>query len=177
MYFAILRCQLSPIQSRGLGWYKNWRPITLLNFNYKQIATIYANQLKQVLPAIVKDDQKAYIEGQQIIENVRLTQDIISMCDENDSEGAIIFLDQQKAYDRIEWGYLKMCVEKFVLNQNFVTGFSSFTSSVRAVFSWMDFCLNIFNYQDLWGKDVQFLLNYTFYKQSLWLRQLGKITQ
>ena len=86
---------------------KNWRPITLLNNDYKLIAIIYANRLKTILPSIIKDDQKAYIQGRQITESVRLTQDLINLCEDEDLPGAIIFLDQVKAYDRVEWGYLE----------------------------------------------------------------------
>ena len=97
----------------------NWRPITLLNTDYKLIAITYANRLKEILPDLINEDQKAYIEGRQIIENVRLTQDIISFADEENIEGAIIFLDQKKAYDRVEWGYLKMCLETFGFGPKF----------------------------------------------------------
>lgn len=97
----------------------NWRPITLLNTDYKIIAIIYATRLKKTLPLLIKEDQYAYIEGRQITENVRLTQDIIDFTDENDSPGAIIFLDQKKAYDRVEWGYLKLCLKKFGFGPKF----------------------------------------------------------
>jgi hypothetical protein len=30
-----------------------------------------------------------------------------------DEEGAIIFLDQQKAFDRVEWEWIDLCFEKF----------------------------------------------------------------
>ena len=56
---------------------KNWRPITLLNLDYKIIAKIYAERLKKVLPKIINSDQKAFLDGRQISESVRLTQDII----------------------------------------------------------------------------------------------------
>ena len=97
----------------------NWRPITLLNTDYKIIAIIYASRLRGILPFIINEDQKAYIEGRQITESVRLTQDIIDYTDENDRPGAIIFLDQKKAYDRVEWEYLKLCLEKFGFGPRF----------------------------------------------------------
>ena len=48
-----------------------------------------------------------------ITELVRLTQDIIEISDMEMNKGAIIFVDQQKAYYRVEWLYLKMCTKKF----------------------------------------------------------------
>lgn len=39
----------------------NWRPITLLNADYKIIAKTLANRLKEVLPSIVDMDQTCYI--------------------------------------------------------------------------------------------------------------------
>lgn len=97
----------------------NWRPITLLNNDYKLIAIIYASRIKKVLPSIINEDQKAYIEGRQITESVRLTQDVIDIYDKENQPGAIIFLDQQKAYDRIEWGYLEICLKKFGFGPKF----------------------------------------------------------
>ena len=74
----------------------NWRPITLLNIDYKVIAKIYAERLKTVLPYIIGNDQKACIEGRQITETIRLIQDLIDQADNDNTEGAIIFLTNRK---------------------------------------------------------------------------------
>ena len=74
-----------------------------MNTDYKLLAIVYASRLKKVLPTIISDDQKAYIEVREITENVRLTQDLIDLAEIENTPGAIIFLDQKKAYDRVEW--------------------------------------------------------------------------
>lgn len=56
---------------------------------------------KKVLPHPIHSDQKAYISGRQISENIRLTKDI----EEYEIEGAIIILDLEKAFDLVEWEY------------------------------------------------------------------------
>ena len=103
---------------------KNWRPITLLNIDYKIVAKTFAERLKKVLPTIIHPDQKAFLPGRQITHTVRLVQDIIDQAEMEDEEGAIIFLDQEKAFDRVEWGYLDMCLKKFGFGPKFCQNIS-----------------------------------------------------
>ena len=81
----------------------NWRPITLLNVDYKIISKILAERLKKVLPTIINTDQKGFAKGRNIFDGNRLLQDIIDYTEIEDEEGAIIFLEQHKAFDRTEW--------------------------------------------------------------------------
>ena len=39
---------------------KNWRPITLLNIDYKHLAKVYAERLRTILHSIIGDDLHAF---------------------------------------------------------------------------------------------------------------------
>ena len=98
---------------------RNWHPITLLNIHNKILAKIYADRLKLVLPCIIDDDQHAFLKGRQITEAVQLTQDIIEISEHEMQSGAIIFLDQQKAYALVEWLFLKLCMKILGFRERF----------------------------------------------------------
>ena len=57
---------------------RNWRPITLLNCDYKKAAKAVANRLKKVIPKLVNSDQTGFIKGRFIGEDVRLLDSVIS---------------------------------------------------------------------------------------------------
>ena len=56
---------------------KNWRPISLLNVDYKIISKALASRLKNVLPNLISPQQTEYVENRFIDESGRLIADII----------------------------------------------------------------------------------------------------
>ena len=42
----------------------NWRPISLLNFDYKLLTKVLANRVKKVISSIISSSQTAYVRGQ-----------------------------------------------------------------------------------------------------------------
>ena len=55
----------------------NWRPITLLNVDYKIATRALAKRLQVIMTSIINSDQTGYVKGRYIGENVRLIQDVL----------------------------------------------------------------------------------------------------
>ena len=99
---------------------RNWRPISLLNTDVKILSKLLANRLKKVLPEIIHTDQTGCIEGRFIGQNIRLMQDII---DKSESDETILLLDQEKAFDRVDHGWLFQVLEQFGLPSKYISWF------------------------------------------------------
>ena len=99
---------------------KNWRPITLLNTDYKILTKALANRLQQVLPLIINSDQTACMKGRTINDNTRLLNDVISYANEKNTSLAFISIDQMKAFDRVSHDFLFACLERFGFGPNFI---------------------------------------------------------
>ena len=84
---------------------KNFRPISLTNVDYKIIAFVFAKRLQNILPQLINENQTAYIKGRYIGENARLILDIFEYCENENSDGILLFLDFEKAFDSVEWNF------------------------------------------------------------------------
>ena len=91
----------------------NWRPLRLLNTDYKIIAKTIAND-------VIHTDPKGFIPGRSISDSNRLIHDIISYTELDDLEGCIIFQDQQKAFDRVEWRWVNLFLHQFSFGDEFI---------------------------------------------------------
>ena len=99
---------------------KNWRPISLLNTDYKILTHVLANRLKTVITQIIHTDQNGYIKGRNIAYNIRLIQDVINHLEEDNIEGAVVFLDFQKAFDTVNHSFLHATLEKIKFGKSFI---------------------------------------------------------
>ena len=69
---------LIPKPKKDLRYLKNWRPLSLLNTDYKILAKTLASRLQNVISNIVSSDQTGYIKGRFIGENIRTIIDLIN---------------------------------------------------------------------------------------------------
>ena len=99
---------------------KNWRPITLLNTDYKIAAKVLASRLKRVISKIVNSDQVGYIPNRYIGENVRITADILNYTRLKRIPGILLLLDFEKAFDTVKWNFIFKALEKFNFGNSFI---------------------------------------------------------
>ena len=92
---------------------KNYRPLSLMNIDYKIIATVLAKRMQTVIKKVINQDQTAYIKGRYIGTNIRLINDVFEWCEDNNKPGALIFLDFQKAFDSINHKFMYAALSKF----------------------------------------------------------------
>ena len=61
---------LIPKKNKPINLLKNWRPITLLNCDYKIATKSIASRIRKVLPRIINNDQTGFLKGRFIGENI-----------------------------------------------------------------------------------------------------------
>ena len=64
---------------------KNWRPLSLLNTDYKLATKCIARLLEKVLPLLIERDETGYVKGRHIGENICLITDKIEQYENKES--------------------------------------------------------------------------------------------
>ena len=80
----------------------NWRPISLLNNDYKIIALILARRLKEVIDKVIDEKHSGFLRGRHISNNVILVLDVLDYSDLIADDSLILFIYFYKAFDTIE---------------------------------------------------------------------------
>ena len=140
---AYVNVKLSEEQGRGVivlipkpdkdhTFVKNYRPISLLNVDYKICSKALATRIKNVIPTIINDNQTGFLKDRFIGENVRYILDSIDYCNDNDIPGFLLLVDFEKAFDRLEWGFIHKCLQFFNFNNDFHQWISTLYSNATS---------------------------------------------
>lgn len=117
--------------TRGCDWYLNewtcvclilkkynaikveeFRPISVVTSLYKIIAKTSADRLRKVLSSTISKNQRTFIAGRQILDQVLMANEAIRVYRMR-KDGAIIFkIDFEKAYDHVDWNFLNKVLWK-----------------------------------------------------------------
>ena len=108
---GVITCLPKPNKNRH--FLKNWRPISLLNVVYKLASTVIANRIKIVLDSLIHEDQKGFIAGRLIGENIKLIYDILFETKQQQIPGLILSIAFEKAFDTVSWKFIDKVLTYF----------------------------------------------------------------
>ena len=111
---------LIPKKSKDPRFVENLRPISLLNVVFKILTIALARRISNVIDRLVSGDQTGFIKGRYIGENIRLVLDLIQHTAEKKKEGLLLFCDWEKAYDSLDWEYLRAVLRRLKFEENFI---------------------------------------------------------
>ena len=92
---------------------------SLLNKDYKICPKVLVNRLKKVLSVILSEDQTCGVPVRGTYENLFLLRDTIDYIDHKQLSAALISLDQEKAFDHVNHGFLQRVLIRFNFGPSF----------------------------------------------------------
>lgn len=111
---------LLPKKDKDLSDCASYRPISLLNCDYKILAKVLACRLEKVLPSIISSDQTGFVRNRQSSSSIRRLLNIAYTPCQSESE-CLLSMDAEKAFDRVEWDYLFETLHRFGLGNTFIS--------------------------------------------------------
>ncbi|CAM2097127.1 unnamed protein product [Caretta caretta] len=100
---AVLALLLKKGDLRNL---RNWRPILLLSTDYKIVAKAISLRLGSMMADVIHPNQTYTVPGRSIFDNLFLVRDLLELGRRDGLSFALLSLDQEKAFDRVDHGYL-----------------------------------------------------------------------
>lgn len=125
---------ISLIDKKGKDrqYLKNWRPISLLNNDYKLASKAIAFRLKKVIHHLIHYDQSGFVENRNISFALRTVQDIMEITNMNNDSGLLLLIDFEKAFDTINITFLKQVLNRFNFGPSFRQWIDTFYANISS---------------------------------------------
>ena len=115
---ACIKVFLKPGKNEHLC--SSYRPISLLNVSFKVLSKILANRLEKCIGQLIHVDQTGFIKNRQGSDNIRKLFHVLEVSKHASDARAVIAIDAEKAFDRIEWNFVFKTLQTMNFGNNFL---------------------------------------------------------
>ena len=98
---------LIPKEGGNLDELRHWCPITILNSAYKILAKVLSLRLQPMPETLIHSTQTGFVKGRSILDNIFTFWEAVSLARMQREPLAMLLLDFEKAYDRVDWAFLE----------------------------------------------------------------------
>ena len=105
----------------------------MLNVDYKILSKVITNRLKIIMPILVGEEQTCGVPDRKIHDNLMILWDVVDYINWDNLEGALISIDQEKAFDSINWNYMFKIMTKMGVLRLWLNGSDFFIVILTAV--------------------------------------------
>ena len=105
---------------------------TILCSDYKIFAKVIANRMREVLKEVIENDQQGFIKEGEILGNLVLVKEIIKYCEEENVDAALVLMDFEKAFDRVDREAMMSVLESMGFGEEFCSFIRTMYTDVEA---------------------------------------------
>jgi hypothetical protein len=100
---------------------RQFRPITVINVIQRIFSKVCASRLAPVMECLTHPSQLAFLKGRYIYDGILALHEIIHEVKVRRLKGVFLKLDFQKAYDRLDWAFLRQALIRRGLDDRIIS--------------------------------------------------------
>ena len=99
---------------------RQFRPITVINVIQRLLTKVCAARLAPVVERLTHPYQFAFLKGRFIHDGILALHEVVHEVKARHLKGVFLKLDFQKAYDRLDWAFLRQVLERRGFDDRFI---------------------------------------------------------
>jgi len=111
--------------------FNDFRPISLCNLIYKIISKVISNRIKPFLERSLSAEQLGFLKGRRIHDAIGAAHECLHSIKQKNLKALIMKLDLKKAFDCIDWDFLRLVLHAVGFREKFINWILSCVSSAN----------------------------------------------